>query len=82
MRRAAVSVSSNIAEGFERNNNKEFIRYLVIAKGSAGEVRSQLYIARELEYITEDEYNTIKNEVVIISSKIKALIKYLKTLQL
>ncbi|MEO6729452.1 MAG: four helix bundle protein [Candidatus Dojkabacteria bacterium] len=79
IRRAVVSVSSNIAEGFEKNNNKEFVRYLLISKGSIGEVRSQLYIAEQLDYITEEEYNTLKKESLIISSKIKALINYLKT---
>ena len=53
IRRAAVSVMSNIAEGFERNSRAEFARFLAIARGSAGEVRSQLYLARELEYINE-----------------------------
>ena len=45
LRRAVVSISSNVVEGFEKNNNNEFIRYLKIAKGSVGEVRNQLYIA-------------------------------------
>src|SRR5260221_14703006 len=58
IRRAVVSVSSNIAEGFERNNNNEFIYFLKIAKGSNGEVRSQIYIAQYVGYISEDELNT------------------------
>jgi len=52
MRRAAVSIVSNIAEGFERDRKTEFIRFLLIAKGSAGELRSQLYIALDQEYIS------------------------------
>lgn len=52
IRRAIISVSSNIVEGFEKNNNNEFIRYLKIAKGSAGEARNQLYIALAVKYIT------------------------------
>lgn len=48
LRRPIISVSSNIVEGFEKNNNNEFIRYLKIAKGSVGEVRNQLYMAREI----------------------------------
>ena len=53
LRRAIVAVSSNIVEGFEKNNNNEFARYLRIAKGSAGEVRNQLYICREISYVTD-----------------------------
>ena len=59
MRRAAVSISSNIAEGFERESSQEFMRFLSIAKGSAGELRSQLYIARNLGYIDEDRFSTL-----------------------
>lgn len=54
IRRASVSVMSNISEGFESQTQAQFIRYLGIAKASAGEVRSQLYISRDLEYITEE----------------------------
>src|SRR6266498_2418755 len=53
IRRAAVSVLSNIAEGFERGSYTEFIQFLYIAKGSCGEVRAQLYIARDQEYLAE-----------------------------
>lgn len=51
IRRASVSVLSNIAEGFERGSNAEFVQILYIAKGSAGDIRAQLYVARELGYI-------------------------------
>lgn len=51
IQRAAVSVIANIAEGFERNNNKEFIKFLGYSKGSAGEVRALLYLALDLDYI-------------------------------
>lgn len=54
--RAAVSISSNIAEGFERNNNKEFIHFLKFSKGSLGEVKSQLNICKDINYISENEY--------------------------
>lgn len=55
IRRAAVSVMSNIAEGFESASQAQFIRYLGMAKGSAAEVRSQAYVALDLEYISQDE---------------------------
>ena len=59
IQRAAVSICSNIAEGFERRGNKEFINFLWIAKGSAAEVCSQLYNARDLGYITDEQFKTM-----------------------
>lgn len=58
MRRASVSILSNIAEGFESQTQSMFIQYLGRAKGSAGEVRAQLYIARDQGYLTEEEFST------------------------
>ncbi len=55
IQRATVSISNNIAEGFERRSNKEFRQFLFIAKGSAGEVRNMLYFAKKLNYITEEQ---------------------------
>ncbi len=77
IRRAVVSITSNIAEGFEKNNNNEFIRFLKIAKGSAGEVRSQLHIALIIEYITKEEFETIVIALEKISNQIGAFITYL-----
>ncbi|MFP5470042.1 MAG: four helix bundle protein [Bacteroidia bacterium] len=77
LRRSAVSISSNIAEGFERQGDKEFSRFLYIAKGSCGELRSQLYIAKELKYLTEDEFKEFSNRTLKISKMISGLIKYL-----
>ena len=57
IRRASVSIMSNIAEGFESQTQIQFIRYLGIAKASAGEVRSQLYISRDLNYVTEEQFS-------------------------
>ena len=56
MRRSAVSVMSNVAEGFERGSNKDFVKFLFIARGSAGEVRSLLYVALDQGYITDAEF--------------------------
>ena len=56
LRRAAVSIASNIAEGKERESTAEFIRFLYIAKGSAGELRTQLYIANKIGYIDYSKY--------------------------
>ncbi|MBS9766463.1 MAG: four helix bundle protein [Flavobacteriaceae bacterium] len=77
IRSASVSISSNIAEGFERNTDKDFSRFLYIAKASAGEVRSQLYLSYDLGYIDEITFNDLKREIVEISKIIGGLIKFL-----
>lgn len=77
IRRASVSISSNIAEGFERNTDKEFIHFLFIAKGSAGEVRSQLYLALDLNYITQEVFVEMLSEINEISKLLSGFIKYL-----
>jgi len=81
LRRAAVSISNNIAEGFEYNNNKEFVKYLRYSKGSAGELRSNLYILREAEVIGSADYEGLKIELMNISREIEGFIKYLKTFE-
>lgn len=75
--RASVSVMNNIAEGFERNSDKEFQRFLKISKGSAGEVRSMLWIAIDLKSLDIDEANYLIGQYSILSSKIARLINYL-----
>lgn len=77
MRRASISISSNIAEGFERETTKEFIRFLYIAKASAGEFRSQLYLASDLGYISNSEFYSLNEKVNEISKLLSGFIKYL-----
>ncbi len=73
--RAAVSVPSNIAEGYERNSPRDFIRFLNIAKGSCGELRTQLYIAKELEYIDQDFFTDLLERSRAISAMLIGLIR-------
>ena len=70
MQRSAVSVPSNIAEGFDRHTNKEFIYFLYIAKGSCAELRTQLYLAERLQYITTD----VVNELLELTRKVSAML--------
>ena len=78
IQRAAVSICSNIAEGFERSGNKEFANFLWIAKGSAGEVASQLYHAKDNGYITEDDFKRLEDMTMAIRGKLYNFIKSLK----
>jgi four helix bundle protein len=68
---------TNIAEGFEKNCRNEFIRYLKISKGSIGEVRTQLYIANSINYITEVEFNIVDNELNCLTKQTGKLISWL-----
>lgn len=77
IRRCSVSITSNIAEGFERQTEKEFRQFLFIAKGSAGELRSQLYLTFDLGYISNKEFENLKGDVVEVSKMISGLIKHL-----
>jgi len=73
IRRAAVSVMSNIAEGFERHSNQDFSRFLAISRGSCAEVRSQLYLAHSLGYISSDHFKKLQYETEALSKSIGAL---------
>jgi four helix bundle protein len=77
LRRAGVSILSNIAEGFERSGNKEFRRFLFIAKGSAGEVRSLLYVAADSGYISTKQHEDLFAQTVLVSNQIAGFIRYL-----
>jgi len=77
IQRASVSIMNNIAEGFERKSNKEFRQFIFIAKGSSGEVRSMLDLAKELKYISEQNYHLLYKESVEISKMLSAFIKVL-----
>ncbi len=70
IRRAAVSVMSNIAEGFERYSNPDFARFLAIARGSCAEVKSQLYLAKSINYISEDDFRTLHELCSLLSGSI------------
>ncbi len=76
IRRASVSILSNIAEGFERAGDKEFLQFLAMAKGSCGEVRAQLYVAFDERYITSEQFKAISNKALDISRLISGLMKY------
>jgi len=78
IRRASISILSNIAEGFERGGNKEFLQFLAIAKGSCGEVRAQLYVALDQNYIDEKKFVSITDKLIETNRMISGLMKYLQ----
>ena len=79
IRRASVSIMANIAEGFESQTQSLFITYLGRAKASAGEVRSHLYLAYDLGYLKQNEFNSYQKAAKEISRKLYRFIKYLKS---
>ena len=79
IRAAAGSIMDNIAEGFERAGNKEFLNFLYIAKGSCGEVRSQLIRAHDVGYLTQEEYNELYTECRKLSAAIMNFIKEIRS---
>ncbi len=78
IQRSAVSIPSNISEGYERNSNKEFIQFLYIAKGSCGELRTQLYLAIELQFIEKEIALRLLEQSRKISAILYKLIKIRK----
>ena len=79
IRRAATSIMSNIAEGFERGGDKEFLQFLSTAKGSCGEVRSQLYVAFDQEYLSQTDFDHLRQMSLSTSRLIAGFMKYLQT---
>jgi four helix bundle protein len=78
IRRACVSILSNIAEGFERGGDKEFVQFLALAKGSCGEARAQLYVALDQEYISVVQFEALTRSATEVSQLISKLMKYLR----
>lgn len=79
IRRASVSTPSNISEGFERDSKNQFIYFLTVAKGSCGELRTQLKIAKTLEYVNKNEFETINDKCLSTSKQLAGFITYLKS---
>lgn len=79
IRRACVSIMSNIAEGFESKTQPLFIRYLGIAKASAGEVRAQLYVAKDVNYLNEEQFNILFQMAEKSSRQLSRFISYLES---
>jgi four helix bundle protein len=78
LRKSSVSIASNIAEGVERDGNKELVNFLYIAKGSCGELRCQLYIALDQNYLDRKSFKELYNLATEISRSLMKLIKYLQ----
>ncbi len=82
IRRASISILSNIAEGFERGGDKEFLQFLAMAKGSCGEVRAQLYIALDQGYLAQEIFEALSKNTVEIGQLISGFMKYLSNSEL
>jgi four helix bundle protein len=78
IRRASVSILSNIAEGFERGGDKEFLQFLAVAKGSCGEVRAQLYVALDQDYFGYNEFEKLSRLTIEVGQLLSGFMKYLK----
>ncbi len=79
LRRASVSLTSNIAEGFSRNTYKEKVQFYSIAMGSLTEIENQLIIAKDLKYLTEKSFNILNEQIIIVSKLLRGLISKSKS---
>jgi len=82
IKRVAISITSNIAEGFERGGNREFIQFLSIARGSAAELKSQLYIALDAGYLNKQEFDDLYQQTHSVILLLVGFIKYLEQSEL
>ena len=78
VRRSALSILSNIAEGFERNSRKEFIQFLSIAKGSCGELRAQILVGLDQKYISKEEHEQLRSACLQLNAGLSNLMTYLR----
>ena len=78
IRRASISAMSNISEGFDRETNKEFIQFLIIARASVSEVKSHMYVALDRKYLSIEEFDSIYNEANTVINLINGFIRYLR----
>jgi four helix bundle protein len=82
IRRAVVSITSNIAEGFERGSNKEFIQFLIVARASLAETQNQLLIARDLKYLSKTDFDQLAADSIEVHKILNGFIKSLRTSKL